>query len=185
MEHYQQPRLKAAVLALLRTGAALQPLRLCLRNFDAPPLLAAAAAAAGSYQHAVEGRAVGVAQSRQQKSARGRRGGGGRRDSHVHRANRRVQPLHKGGGRSLCPSPAALWLSLGAGNQLRVRGADRHSAAADVAAGNHQANGWSNSNYAISKLALIAATNVLARQYPGLRVNACCPGYCDTDMSSH
>jgi NAD(P)-dependent dehydrogenase (short-subunit alcohol dehydrogenase family) len=35
-----------------------------------------------------------------------------------------------------------------------------------VAAGNHQANGWSNSNYAISKLALIAATNVLARQYP-------------------
>jgi|LauGreDrversion2_2_1035103.scaffolds.fasta_scaffold49365_1 carbonyl reductase 1 len=56
---------------------------------------------------------------------------------------------------------------------------------ADVAAGNHQANGWSNSNYAISKLALIAATNVLARQYPGLRVNACCPGYCDTDMSSH
>ncbi len=56
---------------------------------------------------------------------------------------------------------------------------------ADVAAGTHRDNGWSNSNYGVSKLALIAATNVLARQHPGLRVNACCPGYCDTDMSSH
>ena len=36
-----------------------------------------------------------------------------------------------------------------------------------------------------SKLAVIAATKVLARQYPSLCVNAICPGYCDTDMTSH
>ena len=35
------------------------------------------------------------------------------------------------------------------------------------------------------QLAVIAATKVHARQYPQLRVNACCPGYCDTDMTSH
>jgi len=56
---------------------------------------------------------------------------------------------------------------------------------ADVAAGRHRANGWSHSNYGMSKLALIAATRVLARELPGVRVNTCCPGYCDTDMSSH
>lgn len=55
----------------------------------------------------------------------------------------------------------------------------------DVGAGNHKAKGWGNSNYGLSKLALIAATKVLARNEPGLKVNACCPGYCDTDMSSH
>lgn len=26
---------------------------------------------------------------------------------------------------------------------------------------------------------------MLAREEPALRVNCCCPGYCDTDMSSH
>eukprot|EP00747_Dinoflagellata_sp_TGD_P171871 gnl/TRDRNA2_/TRDRNA2_206950_c0_seq1.p2 gnl/TRDRNA2_/TRDRNA2_206950_c0~~gnl/TRDRNA2_/TRDRNA2_206950_c0_seq1.p2 ORF type:complete len:128 (+),score=28.28 gnl/TRDRNA2_/TRDRNA2_206950_c0_seq1:526-909(+) len=55
----------------------------------------------------------------------------------------------------------------------------------DVAAGKHQAQGWGNSNYGFSKLALIAATKVWARENPGMLVNACCPGYCDTDMSSH
>ena len=37
----------------------------------------------------------------------------------------------------------------------------------------------------LSKLALIAATKVLARDHPSIRCNAMCPGYCDTDMSSH
>ena len=31
-----------------------------------------------------------------------------------------------------------------------------------------------------SKLGLIAATRVLAREHPRMRINACCPGYCDT-----
>ena len=55
----------------------------------------------------------------------------------------------------------------------------------DVASGTHKAKGWGNSNYGFSKLALISATQVLARTEPRLKVNACCPGYCDTDMSSH
>jgi len=54
-----------------------------------------------------------------------------------------------------------------------------------VAQGNHEAHGWSKSNYGFSKLCLIAATKVLSREHPSLRINCCCPGYCDTDMSSH
>lgn len=56
---------------------------------------------------------------------------------------------------------------------------------ADVRAGTHAARGWGSSNYGLSKLALIAATKVLARDEPTIKVNACCPGYCDTDMTSH
>lgn len=37
----------------------------------------------------------------------------------------------------------------------------------------------------MSKLAVIAYTKVLAREEQGILVNACCPGYCDTDMTSH
>ena len=37
----------------------------------------------------------------------------------------------------------------------------------------------------MSKLAVIAATRVLAREHPSIKVNCCCPGYCDTDMTSH
>ena len=36
-----------------------------------------------------------------------------------------------------------------------------------------------------ARLALIAATKVHARIHPNIKVNAFCPGYCDTDMSSH
>ena len=49
--------------------------------------------------------------------------------------------------------------------------------AADVAAGCHRERGWGNSNYGLSKLAVIAYMRVLAREEPTLRVNACCPGY--------
>lgn len=57
---------------------------------------------------------------------------------------------------------------------------------ADVAAGKDLgAAGWGRSNYGFSKLAVIAATKVYARLHPSIKINACCPGYCDTDMSSH
>ena len=50
----------------------------------------------------------------------------------------------------------------------------------------HLSKGWGNSNYGFSKLALIAATKVWARDHhPTIKVNCCCPGYCDTDMTSH
>eukprot|EP00980_Cylindrotheca_fusiformis_P007391 scaffold1525_cov142-Cylindrotheca_fusiformis.AAC.191 len=55
----------------------------------------------------------------------------------------------------------------------------------DVQAGTHKENGWSNSNYGISKLGVVAATKIWARQEPSIKVNCCCPGYCATDMSSH
>ena len=65
--------------------------------------------------------------------------------------------------------------------------------ASAVQAGNHQQQGWSNSNYGFSKLALIAYTKMLAREEQTaasgkddfVKVNCCCPGYCATDMSSH
>jgi carbonyl reductase 1 len=53
----------------------------------------------------------------------------------------------------------------------------------DVRAGTHKSNGWGSSNYGLSKLAVIAATRVLARTHPQIRVNSCCPGYCDTDSA--
>jgi carbonyl reductase 1 len=54
-------------------------------------------------------------------------------------------------------------------------------------AGEHAERGWGNSNYGFSKLALIAMTKVWAREEAknGISVNCCCPGYCDTDMTSH
>ncbi|KAL7532673.1 hypothetical protein ACHAXR_004777 [Thalassiosira sp. AJA248-18] len=57
----------------------------------------------------------------------------------------------------------------------------------DVKDGTHISEGWGNSNYGLSKLALIAMTKVWAREEAsnGISVNCCCPGYCDTDMTSH
>jgi NAD(P)-dependent dehydrogenase (short-subunit alcohol dehydrogenase family) len=57
----------------------------------------------------------------------------------------------------------------------------------DVMKGQHIEEGWGNSNYGMSKLALIAATKVWAREEAinGISVNCCCPGYCGTDMTSH
>jgi carbonyl reductase 1 len=55
---------------------------------------------------------------------------------------------------------------------------------AKVQDGTHIDFGYSNSNYGMSKLALIAATKVLARQYyDKIAINCCCPGYCKTDMT--
>jgi len=57
----------------------------------------------------------------------------------------------------------------------------------DVQKGVHQEKGWSRSNYGMSKLGVIAATNVFARDEASnnISINSCCPGYCDTDMTSN
>ncbi|KAL3787419.1 hypothetical protein HJC23_001816 [Cyclotella cryptica] len=57
----------------------------------------------------------------------------------------------------------------------------------DVVDGTYRQKGWGGSNYGMSKLAVIAATRVWARDEAanGVKVNCCCPGYCDTDMTSH
>jgi len=55
----------------------------------------------------------------------------------------------------------------------------------DVEAGTHATSGWPSSCYGMSKLGLIAYTKILAREQPSMLVHACCPGYVQTDMSSH
>ncbi|CAN0462792.1 unnamed protein product [Ectocarpus sp. 12 AP-2014] len=59
----------------------------------------------------------------------------------------------------------------------------------DVKAGRHHGGGWPNTCYGMSKLGVIAYTKVAARveREAGstVTINACCPGYCDTDMTSH
>ncbi|EFJ42339.1 hypothetical protein VOLCADRAFT_121544 [Volvox carteri f. nagariensis] len=55
-----------------------------------------------------------------------------------------------------------------------------------IRAGNHAAAGWPNSMYGTSKLMLSLWTAQLADQLrdKGVMVNAMCPGWCRTDMSS-
>lgn len=61
----------------------------------------------------------------------------------------------------------------------------------DVKSGIHEKNGWpTNSAYGVSKVGTTALMKVHARLLAsrGLEdviVNACCPGWCQTDMSSH
>lgn len=55
----------------------------------------------------------------------------------------------------------------------------------DVESGTHKAKGWPSSNYGMSKLGVIAMSNVLAKDFPSIMVNSCCPGYCATDMTGH
>jgi carbonyl reductase 1 len=59
---------------------------------------------------------------------------------------------------------------------------------ADVQGGVHAQKGWPNSNYGMSKLAVVAITKIFAAQEaqnPSMKINCCCPGWCATDMSSH
>jgi carbonyl reductase 1 len=57
---------------------------------------------------------------------------------------------------------------------------------AAIRAGRHRQEGWPNSMYGISKLCESTFTRVLAGELEGqgIMVNAVCPGYCATDMSS-
>jgi Dehydrogenases with different specificities (related to short-chain alcohol dehydrogenases) len=56
--------------------------------------------------------------------------------------------------------------------------------------GNHQAEGWSNSAYQVSKVGVSALSFIQQRAFDSdpredLVVNAVHPGYVDTDMTSH
>lgn len=53
-----------------------------------------------------------------------------------------------------------------------------------VQQGVHAKDGWPGTCHGMSKLCVIAFTKALARAEPGIAVNACCPGWCATDMSS-
>jgi len=56
----------------------------------------------------------------------------------------------------------------------------------DVAAKTWEKEGWPTSTYAVSKIGCTALTRILARENAskGILINACCPGYVQTDMSS-
>jgi len=56
---------------------------------------------------------------------------------------------------------------------------------ADVEAGTHARKGWPNTCYGVSKVGVIALTKALARDEPGLMVNAVDPGYCATDQNAN
>eukprot|EP00667_Euglena_gracilis_P015715 EG_transcript_16361 len=51
-------------------------------------------------------------------------------------------------------------------------------------AGTHRQQGWTATAYATSKIGVTVATRLLARDYPEVSVDACCPGWCATDMAS-
>ena len=55
----------------------------------------------------------------------------------------------------------------------------------DAEAGEHVANGWPNTCYGMSKLGLIAYTEVLAREEAGIMVNSVDPGFCATDQNAN
>jgi carbonyl reductase 1 len=58
---------------------------------------------------------------------------------------------------------------------------------ADVKAGNEKEQGWPSAAYAVSKAGEIAFTKVIAieeeKSGRGVVINACCPGYVNTDMT--
>lgn len=56
---------------------------------------------------------------------------------------------------------------------------------ADVEAGVHASKGWPNTCYGMSKLGLIALSNVLARDEPQMKINCVDPGYCCTDQNAN
>jgi len=47
-----------------------------------------------------------------------------------------------------------------------------------------ESRGWKRNNYGTSKLALIAITEVLAKENPDVMINSMCPGWCATDMGT-
>lgn len=60
----------------------------------------------------------------------------------------------------------------------------------DTKNGNHIENGWGNSTYVVSKVALSALTIVQQRKFDkdereDIVINAVHPGFVDTDMTSH
>lgn len=60
---------------------------------------------------------------------------------------------------------------------------------AAVKAGNEKEQGWPSLAYSVSKSGMTGATKVIAREEQkrgGKRlINACCPGWVDTDMTKH
>lgn len=107
-------------------------------------------------------------------------------------------PLIRPGGRlvnvaseagHLSRYPAALQKEFTAASHTSVSACTKlmEKFAADVKTGNEKAEGWPRAAYAVSKAGEIAFTMAVALEEEksgrGVLVNACCPGYVNTDMS--
>jgi carbonyl reductase 1 len=55
----------------------------------------------------------------------------------------------------------------------------------EVEGGTHAKEGWPNTCYGMSKLAIISMTRVLAREFPMIQCNTVDPGYCATDQNKN
>eukprot|EP01039_Chlorochromonas_danica_P006201 gene6201-6837_t len=55
---------------------------------------------------------------------------------------------------------------------------------AAVEDGSFVEKGWPSSCYSMSKIGVIAMTQVLAREHPGILINSCCPGYSSTFLTA-
>ncbi|KZT59766.1 oxidoreductase [Calocera cornea HHB12733] len=53
----------------------------------------------------------------------------------------------------------------------------------DVALGQWKEEGWPENAYRVSKMGMTGFSSVLAKENPGILVNACCPGWVKTDMA--
>ena len=58
----------------------------------------------------------------------------------------------------------------------------------DVSAGDHEAKGWPTAACGVSKLGIIALSEIIVQEMiasgkTDILVNACCPGWCRTDMA--
>lgn len=54
-----------------------------------------------------------------------------------------------------------------------------------VASDAEEKDGWpTGKSYCVSKALVCAATKVMAEENPGVLINSCCPGWCDSDMGS-
>jgi len=55
----------------------------------------------------------------------------------------------------------------------------------DVESKTHTDKGWPNTCYGVSKLGIIALTQILAREHAGIMINSVDPGYCKTDQNDN
>lgn len=90
---------------------------------------------------------------------------------------------------ALSKYPASLQSAFRSASQTSVPACSKlmEKFASDVKAGTHTQEGWPSAAYAVSKAGEIAFTKAVAMEEQkkgrGVLVNACCPGYVNTDMT--
>ena len=105
------------------------------------------------------------------------------------RASEKLLPLIPPGGRIVFVSSTAGHLNNFGSDRVRAQIANpnltREGLTQLVARFADGEKGWPRSAYCASKAAQTALAGVLARERPDIAVNACCPGWVDTEMGRH